>query len=87
LQRRVPCFHLEAGVFTMHDGKGGKDRTVPLPATILPDLRAQLETLKELHQRDLERNDAGVLLVNALERKIRMQPRSVSGHGCSRPTS
>ncbi len=69
VQLRVQCLNCEAGVFTIHDGKGGKDRTVPLPETILPELRAQLEALKDLHQRDLERNDAGVFLVNALESK------------------
>jgi site-specific recombinase XerD len=67
LQLRVHGLNFAAGVFTIHDGKGGKDRTVPLPETILPDLRAQLEALQELHPRDLERNDAGVFLVNALE--------------------
>ena len=67
VQLRVQWFHVAAGGFTIHDGKGGKDRTVPLPATMLPALRAQLEAVKELHQRDLERNSAGVFLVNALE--------------------
>ena len=69
LQLRVHCFNFAAGVLTIHDGKGGKDRTVPLPETILPALRARLEALKDLHQRDLERNYAGVFLVNALESK------------------
>ena len=69
LRLRVQCFNVDAGVFTIHDGKGGKDRTVPLPETMLPELRAQLEALKELHQRDLERDDAGVFLVNALEKQ------------------
>ncbi len=71
LQLRVHCFNFDAGVLTIHDGKGGKDRTVPLPATILPELRAQLASLKDLHQRDLERNYAGVFLVNALEKKYK----------------
>jgi integron integrase len=69
VQLRVQCFNVEAGVLTIHDGKGGKDRTVPLPETMLPELQAQLEALKDLHQRDLERNYAGVFLVNALESK------------------
>jgi integron integrase len=69
LQLRVQCFNFDAGVLTIHDGKGGKDRTVPLPETILPELRAQLESLKDLYQRDLERDYAGVFLVNALEKK------------------
>ena len=65
LQLRVHCFNVDAGVFTIHDGKGGKDRTVPLPETILPELRAPLASLKDLHPRDLERDYAGVFLVNA----------------------
>ena len=65
VQLRVQWLNFNAGVVTIHDGKGGKDRTVPLPKTILPELRAQLEALKDLHQRDLERNFAGVFLVNA----------------------
>jgi integrase len=56
-------------VLPVHDGKGGKDRTVPLPTTILPELRAHFESLKDLHQRDLDRGYAGVFLVNALEKK------------------
>jgi integron integrase len=71
LQLRVQCFNFDAGVLTIHHGKGGKDRTVPLPETILPELRAQLESLKDLHQRDLERSYAGVFLVNALESKYK----------------
>jgi integron integrase len=71
LNLRVQCFNFDAGVLTIHDGKGGKDRTVPLPETILPELRAQLESLKDLHQRDLDRGYAGVFLVNALEKKYK----------------
>lgn len=71
LQLRVQCLNVDAGVLTMHDGKGGKDRTVPLPETLLPELRAQLESWNALHQRDLARGDAGVLLVNALEKQYK----------------
>jgi integrase len=65
LRLRVHCFNFDTGVLTIHDDTGGKDRTVPLPETMLPDLRTPRESLKDLHQRDLERDDAGVLLVNA----------------------
>jgi site-specific recombinase XerD len=71
LPLRVPCVNVDAGVFTIHDGKEGKDRTVLLPATMLPELRAQLASLKDLHPRDLERDDAGVFLMNALENKYK----------------
>jgi integron integrase len=69
LHLRVHCFNFDAEVLTVHDGKGGKDRTVPLPKTILPELRAHLDSLKDLHQSDLDRGYTGVFLINALERK------------------
>jgi len=69
LHLRIQCFNFDAEVLTVHDGKGGKDRTVPLPKTILSELRAHLESLKDLHQRDLDRGYSGVFLINALEKK------------------
>jgi integron integrase len=71
LNLRVQCMNLDEGVLTVHDGKGQKDRTVPLPQAILSELRAHLESLKDLHQSDLNRKYAGVFLVNALERKYK----------------
>lgn len=68
---RIHCMNFDAGILTVHDGKGQKDRTVPLPEIILPELRAHLESLKELHQQDLDRGYAGVFLVNALEQKYK----------------
>jgi integron integrase len=69
LNLRVQCLNFDAGVITVHDGKGQKDRTVPLPEAILPELLAQVENLKVLPRRDLNRKYAGVFLVNALEKK------------------
>jgi len=71
LNLRIHCFNLDAGILTVHDGKGQKDRTVPIPQLILPEIRAQIGSLKDLHRRDMERHYAGVFLVNALERKYR----------------
>jgi integron integrase len=69
LNLRVHCFNFDAGNLTVHDGKGQVDRTVPLPEMVVPELRTHLESLKDLHQRDLNRSYAGVFLVNALEKK------------------
>jgi integron integrase len=69
LNLRLQCLNFEAGVVTIHDGKGQKDRTVPLPEAIIPELRGQLEKVKQLHQLDLGRKYAGVFLLNALEKK------------------
>ena len=71
LRLRVHCLNFAAGILTVHDGKGQKDRTVPLPETILPELRGHLESLKDLHQQDIDRGYAGVFLVNALEQKYK----------------
>ncbi len=51
LNLRVQNFNFDAGVLSVHDGKGQKDRTVPLPETILLELRAHLEALRDLHHR------------------------------------
>ena len=59
------------GILTVHDGKGKKDRTVPLHEILLPDLREHLESLKVFHDRDLKKKYAGVFLVNALEEKYK----------------
>jgi len=46
---RVNNFNFDAGVLTVHDGNGQKDRTVPLPMTLVPDLKKQLELVKNQH--------------------------------------
>jgi integron integrase len=71
LNLRVQNFNFAAGVITVHDGKGQKDRTVPLPETILPELRAHLASLQDQQQRYLEQDYAGVFLVHALGKKYR----------------
>jgi integron integrase len=68
---RIQSLNLDAGVLTIHDGKSQKDRTVPLPEKIIPEIERHLESLKDLHQQDLDRKYAGVFLVNALEQKYK----------------
>ena len=74
LNLRVHCLNFDAGLITVHDGKGKKDRTVPLPGALRSELKSQLAAVKELHQRDLARKYGGVFLVTALEKKY---PRAV----------
>jgi integron integrase len=71
LNLRVHCFNFDAGILSIHDGKGQKDRTVPLPETIIAELRKQLEFVNDTHQRDLARDYDGVFLMNSLERKYK----------------
>jgi integron integrase len=71
LQLRVNCFNFDSGVLTVHDGKGQKDRTVPLPESIIPELLSQLKSIKALHKKDLDRKFAGVFLMNRLGKKYK----------------
>jgi integron integrase len=76
LNLRTQCFNFDAGILTVHDGKGKKDRTVPLPERIYPELRAQLESVKGRYRQDLENKDyAGVFLPGSLETKYPNAPK------------
>lgn len=65
---RVKNFNFDDGILTLQ-GKGRKDRTVPIPQTIMPELIAQLDAVRKLHDEDLSAGYAGVFLDNLLERK------------------
>jgi integron integrase len=65
---RVKNFNFDDGILTVH-GKGSKDRSVPIPQTIMPELTAQFEAIKKLHDEDLAKSYAGVFLEDQLEKK------------------
>ncbi len=69
LSLRVNSLNIEEGVLTIHDGKGQKDRTVPLPKSLRKDIDKQLETVAALHKKDIARKYDGVFLFDAYERK------------------
>lgn len=69
LQLRGGDFNFDVGFLTVH-GKGKKDRTVPLPQTLLPALKAQIEAMARQHDEDLATGYDGVFLDDALERKF-----------------
>ena len=71
LKLRIDNLNFDAGMLTIHDGKGKKDRTVPLPKTIVTELRQQLDRVKEQHARDIAAGYAGVFLDHLLEKKYK----------------
>ena len=71
LNLRINCFNYDAGILTVHDGKGKKDRTVPLPESILQELKEHLERVKKLHQRDLVDNYDGAFMFDVIEKKYK----------------
>ncbi|MEZ5581455.1 MAG: integron integrase [Candidatus Competibacteraceae bacterium] len=69
LQLRVQNLNMALEVLTVHDGKGRKDRTVPLPQTLLTALNAQLARVSQIHEADLSAGYAGTFLPTALAAK------------------
>jgi integron integrase len=53
----------------VRDGKGMKDRTVPLADKIIPALQQHLDDVRDLHHRDLEMGNGRAPLPTALARK------------------
>jgi len=78
LNLRIQCLDFSENIVTIHDGKGQKDRTLPLPLIVLPELHAHIEKLKILHQSDLEANYLGVFMPNSIGRKYPGQARDFS---------
>jgi len=74
LQLRVRDFNFDAGMLTVH-GKGKKDRAVPLPASIIQELQAQIRVVGELHEQDLAAGYDGVFLDDAVEKKYPNAPK------------
>jgi integrase len=68
---RVHCFNLDSGLLTVHDGKGQKDRTVPLPARMMLEIREQIEAVRRVHKEDLAVGYAGVFLPRQMNKKYR----------------
>jgi integron integrase len=54
---------------TIRDGKGKKDRVVPLPERLVEPLKGQLKDTRQLHYQDLAQGNGDVYLPGALARK------------------
>lgn len=71
LNLRIHNFNFDTGILTIHDGKGKKDRTVPIPQSIVPELQKQLQKTTELYEADLKAKFSGVFLPGQLEKKYK----------------
>lgn len=71
LNLRMQSFNFDFSILTVHDGKGKKDRTVPLPQIIMPDLKEHLEKVKALHDKDLDEGYAGAFMFDLIEKKYK----------------
>ena len=66
---RVKDVDFERRALIVRQGKGGKDRVVMLPASLVPALREQIARARLLWASDRERGVAGVYMPDALDRK------------------
>jgi integron integrase len=69
LRLRVKDLDWDRGLLAVREGKGNKDRWVPLPQSVRHDLRGHLERVRELWQADRANGRAGVEVPHALDRK------------------
>jgi integron integrase len=66
---RVKDLNLDRREVVVRDGKGGRDRVTMLPAVLLAPLRSQLVAARGAYDHDRRRDQPGVALPYALERK------------------
>ena len=71
LNLRLSDFDLDGRMLTVHDGKGKKDRSIPLPETVIPEIRNQFDVAADLHEKDLNAGYAGAFLMGRLDKKYK----------------
>jgi len=69
MRLRVMDIDMNYSQIVVRDGKGGKDRMVPLPERCKPLLEEQIRVALALHRQDLEQGFGEVFLPDALARK------------------
>ncbi|MEM6848985.1 MAG: integron integrase [Pseudomonadota bacterium] len=80
LRLRVKDFSFEYRQITIYDGKGKKDRIVPLADTTTPEIQTQLEQVRRVYECDLADDCSGVSMPFALRRKYPGAPMTWKWH-------
>jgi integron integrase len=70
LRLRVKDVDFDRKVIVVREGKGGKDRVVMLPATLIDPMRRQIEHSRKLWAQDRAAQRPGVWMPDALEKKF-----------------
>lgn len=78
MKLRINNFNFDHHVLTVHDGKGKKDRTLPLPESIRSDLQNQINYVIALHDADLKDGYSGVFMPDRLEKKYKNAPKELT---------
>ncbi len=75
---RVKDIDFDRRQIMVRDGKGAKDRVVPLPQKLLPALKRQVEAVAKLHAEDLATGAGNVWLPYALAEKYPQAGKSLA---------
>jgi len=75
LRLRVKDVDFQRREVLVRDGKGAKDRITVLPRAVLRPLRAHLEEVRAIHERDLDEGFGAVWMPFALARRYPAAPR------------
>lgn len=71
LKLRVQDFNFDTGILTIHNGKGGKDRAVPIPEILVSELQEQLQKVGDVYESDLKMKYTGTFLPDRLDIKYK----------------
>lgn len=75
MKLRVQDLDFDRRQITVRQGKGKKDRVVPLPACTIDRLKRHLEGVKKIHEQDLASGFGAVEMPDALDRKYPSSPK------------
>lgn len=75
MRLRIKDVDFDRREITVRNGKGGKDRRVPLPMKLRDELMARIERVRVLHEQDLAEGHGLVALPHALALKYPNAPR------------
>lgn len=69
LRLRIKDIDFDYKQIILRDGKGSKDRVTLLPQSLIPIILKQIERVKQIHQKDIEKGFGETVLPFALKRK------------------
>ena len=77
LRLRVKDLDFGNGALSVYQGKGKKNRIVPLPKSLVPALRAQVDKVKAIHAADLAEGFGAVWMPDNLDAKWPKAPKEL----------
>jgi integrase len=80
LKLRIQDLNFDMKIITIHNGKGQKDRTLPMPETLVVALHDQVGVVVQQYEQDLADGYAGVFLPSALGDKYKNAAKELVWH-------